>query len=78
MRGIGAIAENNKAAVITKLAQIIVTIVLLSTGNGILGVSIAYLVSGVILDFAQSSILNDMMILRINLVPLRVNLLWQR
>lgn len=53
MRGIGAIAENNKAAVITKLAQIIVTIVLLSTGNGILGVSIAYLVSGVILGLCS-------------------------
>lgn len=49
MRGIGAIAENNKAAVITKLAQIIVTIALLSMGTGILGVSIAYLVSGIIL-----------------------------
>jgi len=49
MRGIGAIAENNKAAIITKLAQIIVTITLLSMGTGILGVSIAYLMSGIIL-----------------------------
>lgn len=53
MRGIGAIAENNKAAVITKLAQIIVTIVLLSMGTGILGVSIAYLVSGIILGLCS-------------------------
>ena len=53
MRGIGAIAENNKAAVISKLAQIIVTIALLSIGTGILGVSIAYLVSGVILGLCS-------------------------
>lgn len=53
MRGIGAIAENNKAAVITKLAQIIVTIVLLSMGTGILGVSIAYFVSGLILGLCS-------------------------
>ena len=53
MRGIGAIAENNKAAVITKLAQIIVTIVLLSMGTGILGVSIAYLASGIILGLCS-------------------------
>lgn len=53
MRGIGAIAENNKAAVITKLAQIIVTIVLLIMGTGILGVSIAYLVSGIVLGLCS-------------------------
>lgn len=53
MRGIGAIAENNKAAVITKLSQIIVTVILLSLGWGILGVSIAYLVSGLVLGVSS-------------------------
>lgn len=53
MRGIGAIAENNKAAVISKMTQIIVTIVLLTMGAGILGVSIAYFVSGLILGLCS-------------------------
>ena len=53
LRGIGAIAENNKAAVITKLVQIVVTIILLMMGMGILGVSIAYLVSGIVLGISS-------------------------
>lgn len=44
--GVGAVAENNKAAIITKLVQIIVSIILLYAGYGVLGVSIAYLLSG--------------------------------
>lgn len=47
--GVGAVAENNKAAIITKLVQIIVSIILLYAGYGVLGVSIAYLLSGVTL-----------------------------
>lgn len=49
MRGVGAIAQNNKSAVFSKISQIIVTVILLSVGMGILGVSIAYLVSGIVL-----------------------------
>ncbi len=49
LRGVGAIAENNKAAIISKLVQIFVSIALLYLGYGILGVSIAYLLSGIAL-----------------------------
>ena len=51
--GVGAIAENNKAAIITKLVQIIVSILLLYTGYGVLGVSIAYLLSGIALRLSS-------------------------
>lgn len=51
--GVGAIAENNKAAIITKLVQIIVSIILLYAGYGILGVSIAYLLSGITLRLSS-------------------------
>ena len=53
MRGIGAIAENNKAAVISKTTQIVFTIALLMAGMGIMGVSIAYLASGLVLGIAS-------------------------
>lgn len=51
--GVGAVAENNKAAIITKLVQIIVSIILLYAGYGILGVSIAYLLSGIALRLSS-------------------------
>lgn len=51
--GVGAIAENNKAAIITKLVQIIVSILLLYAGYGVLGVSIAYLLSGIALRLSS-------------------------
>jgi len=51
--GVGAIAENNKAAIITKLVQITVSIILLYAGYGVLGVSIAYLLSGVALRISS-------------------------
>lgn len=51
--GVGAIAENNKAAIITKLTQIIVSIALLYAGLGVLGVSIAYLISGLVLRISS-------------------------
>ena len=46
LRGVGAIAENNIAGVISKLIQIILTCFLLYSGLGILGVSIGYFISG--------------------------------
>lgn len=53
LRGVGAIAENNKAAIITKLVQIIISVVLLYARYGILGVSIAYLLSGIALRLSS-------------------------
>lgn len=49
LRGIGAIAENNIAAVYSRLAQIVFTIPLLLMGYGLMGVSIAYFMSGFVL-----------------------------
>ena len=51
--GVGAVAENNKAAIITKLVQIIASILLLYAGYGVLGVSIAYLISGITLGLTR-------------------------
>ena len=51
--GVGAVAENNKAAIITKLVQIIVSVFLLYAGYGILGVSVAYLLSGIALRLSS-------------------------
>ena len=49
LRGIGAIAENNKAAVISRAVQVLLTVPLLLLGYGLLGVSIAYFLSGLAL-----------------------------
>lgn len=49
LRGVGAVAENNKAGVYSKAIQIFLTFILLYLGYGLLGVSIAYLISGVVL-----------------------------
>ncbi len=48
LRGVGAIAENNKAVVIGRVIQIVLTVVLLSCGFGIIGCSVAYLFNGLI------------------------------
>ena len=44
--GIGAIAENHKAAIFSKIIQLLLTALLLLLDLGLLGVSIAYLLSG--------------------------------
>lgn len=49
LRGVGAIAENNKAGVYSKTVQIVITSVLLLFNWGLLGASIGYFVSGVVL-----------------------------
>lgn len=53
LRGIGAIAENNFACIISKICQIVLSFVLLQCGMGLVGVSIAYLVSGFALRFVS-------------------------
>lgn len=53
LRGVGAIAENNKAGVFSKVTQIIVSVVLLLYGFGLLGVSVAYFISGLILRISS-------------------------
>lgn len=49
LRGVGAIAENNIAGVISKAVQIILSCLLLYNGFGLLGASVAYLFSGIAL-----------------------------
>ena len=51
LRGVGAVAENNIAGVLSKTCQIIISCLLLYYGWGILGASIGYLISGIILRF---------------------------
>ncbi len=48
LRGVGAIAENNKSVIIGRVVQIVLTVVLLSCGFGIIGCSVAYLFNGLI------------------------------
>lgn len=49
LRGVGAVAENNKSGVWAKLIQICLSFLLLVKGYGLLGVSVAYLISGIVL-----------------------------
>lgn len=49
LRGIGAIAENNKAGVISKIAQVLFSLIFLCCGLGLLGLSLGYLLSGLTL-----------------------------
>lgn len=48
LRGVGAVAENSKAISISKLVQLPLTVILLMLGFGILGTSIAYLISCIV------------------------------
>lgn len=47
LRGVGAIAEINKATIFAKLIQIVGTVVLLYMGFGLIGTSIGYLAYGI-------------------------------
>ncbi len=49
LRGIGAVAENNKSGTISKIVQLVFCWLLLELEFGLLGVSIAYLLSGIAL-----------------------------
>ena len=49
LRGVGAVAQNNIAGVLSKLIQIVFSCILLFYGWGILGASIGYFVSGIVL-----------------------------
>ena len=51
LRGVGAVAQNNIAGVISKIVQIVVSCLLLYNGWGIVGASIGYLVSGIAIRF---------------------------
>lgn len=51
LRGVGAIAENNITAVVSKIVQLIFSALLLFLGYGLLGLSVAYLMSGLTLRF---------------------------
>lgn len=49
LRGVGAISAVNRVALVTRLVQIALTVVLLACGLGIIGTGVAYLVSGVVM-----------------------------
>lgn len=51
LRGVGAVSKYNKINVISRLIQIIVSVVLLVLGYGIIAVSLAYLLYGFLLRF---------------------------
>ncbi len=51
LRGVGAISQANKNIVISRLVQIVTTVVLLMVGCGIVGVCIAYLFYGTLFRF---------------------------
>lgn len=51
LRGVGALAENNIAGVYSKTVQIVISCILLYCGLGILGASLGYFVSGIVLRF---------------------------
>ena len=46
LRGVGAISDANRVTVVSKLAQIVLTVVLLACGFGIIGTGVAYLAYG--------------------------------
>lgn len=48
LRGVGAVDQANKNTIIARLAQIILTLILLVCGAGIIGASIAYLAYGTV------------------------------
>lgn len=49
LKGVGAVAESNKGMVFARLAQFVSLIILLIAGTGLIGVSISYLIYGVVL-----------------------------
>ncbi|KIO68305.1 hypothetical protein B4065_1654 [Caldibacillus thermoamylovorans] len=51
LKGVGAIYEFNKATVISKVFQILITIILLILGFGLIGVTFAYLINGFLYRF---------------------------
>ncbi len=59
LRGVGAIAELNKATILSRLVQILVSIFLLYLQFGILAVSIAYLASGMIFRLLSAIAFNN-------------------
>lgn len=76
LRGVGAIAENNKAAILTKLVQIVLSIGLLFAGYGILGVSIAYLISGLVLRVSSKVFFDHYEHIRENLSKVNASTSW--
>lgn len=58
LRGVGAVAENNQSGVISKLVQIVFCWLLLELDFGLLGVSIAYLLSGIALRLSSKILFN--------------------
>jgi len=74
--GVGAVAENNKAAIITKLVQIVVSIILLFAGYGVLGVSIAYLLSGIALRLSSKLYFDNYENIKVHLSEIKTMTSW--
>ncbi len=74
--GVGAVAENNKAAIITKLVQIVVAIILLYAGYGVLGVSIAYLLSGIALRLSSKLYFDNYEKIKVHLSEIKTKTSW--
>ena len=51
LRGVGAVAEYNKSSVYSKLIQVFFSVIFLIAGWGLMGVSIAFLISGISVRF---------------------------
>ena len=58
LRGIGAIAENNKSSIISKIVQLVFCWLLLELKLGLLGVAVSYLLSGIALRGSSSLYFN--------------------
>lgn len=55
LKGIGAIKTYNQILVVTKVMQLLISVILLIMGYGIIGVSVAYLISVIINRILQST-----------------------
>lgn len=78
LRGVGALAQNNKAAVISRLVQIFLTLTLLLRGYGLLGVCISYLVSGFALRISSMMMFNKYENIGKNLAVIKSKVDWER
>lgn len=78
LRGVGALAQNNKAAVISRLVQIVLTLTLLLRGYGLLGVCISYLISGFALRISSMIMFNKYENIGNNLSLIKSKIDWER
>ena len=78
LRGIGAVAENNKATIISKLVQLFLSWILLELELGLLGVSFAYLFCGITLRLSSKYFFDRYESIGQNLRCINVNSLFSK